>query len=74
MEEKYDLYRKLEPFSRILRALGIPPVEAVIPTPREVAEDLGIPTLEDILPKLKEEARKMFREAIRSRIKEIRRE
>lgn len=53
-EKRYDEFRKLEPISRLLRALGVPPPEALIPTPRELARDLGVPLLEDELPKIKE--------------------
>lgn len=60
-DEPLDLYRKLEPISRVLRALGVPPPEAVIPTPAEVMEDLGIPTIEGIVPAIKEEIRSKIR-------------
>lgn len=63
-DEPLDLYRKLEPVSRVLRALGVPPPEAVLPTPAEILEDLGVPTLDDIVPSIKDE--------IRSKIKTIR--
>lgn len=63
-KEPLDLYRKLEPVSRVLRALGVPPPEAVLPTPAEILEDLGVPTLDDIVPSIKDE--------IRSKIKTIR--
>lgn len=63
-DEPLDLYRKLEPVSRLLRALGVPPPEAVLPTPAEILEDLGVPTLDDIVPSIKDE--------IRSKIKTIR--
>ena len=56
-DEKLDLYRKLEPASRVLRALGVPPPEAFIPTPAEILADLGVPTIEEILPAIKEEIR-----------------
>ena len=52
-----EFYRKLEPISRVLRALAIPPPEELIPTPREIAKDLGIKTLEDILPPIKQRIR-----------------
>ena len=60
-DEKLDLYRKLEPISRVLRALGVPPPEVVIPTPAEVMEDLGIPTIEDMLEPIKDEIRSKFK-------------
>jgi len=60
-DEPLDLYRKLEPVSRLLRALGVPPPEAVLPTPAEIMEDLGVPTLEDIVPAIKEEIRSKFK-------------
>jgi len=63
-DEKLDLYRKLEPVSRLLRALGLPPPEAFIPTPAEIMEDLGVPLIEDIVPTIKDE--------IRSKIKTMR--
>jgi hypothetical protein len=56
-DEKLDLYRKLEPISRVLRALGLPPPEAFIPTPAEILADLGVPTIEEIMPAIKEEIR-----------------
>jgi len=56
-DEPLDLYRKLEPISRVLRALGFPPLESVLPTPAEVFEDLGIPTIEDLLEPIKNEIR-----------------
>ena len=61
-DEPLDLYRKLEPISRVLRALGVPPPEAFIPTPAEILADLGIPTIEEILPAIKEEIRSKVRE------------
>lgn len=61
-DEKYDLYRKIEPVSRVLRALGVPPPEAFIPTPAELLTDLGVPTMEEILPAIKEEIRDKIRE------------
>lgn len=60
-DEKLDLYRKLEPISRVLRALGVPPPEAVLPTPAELLEDLGVPTVEDLLEPIKGEIRSKFR-------------
>jgi len=63
-DEKLDLYRKLEPVSRLLRALGVPPPEAFIPTPAEIMADLGVPLIEDIVPAIKDE--------IRSKIKTMR--
>jgi len=62
--EPHDLYRKLEPVSRLLRALGIPPPEAFIPTPAEILADIGVPTIEEIVPAIKDE--------IRSKIKTMR--
>ena len=56
-DEPLDLYRKLEPVSRVLRALGVPPPEAFIPTPAEILSDLGIPTIEEIVPAIKDEIR-----------------
>jgi len=64
-EEKLDLHRKLEPVSRVLRALGIPPIEAVIILPREILDDLGIPKLEDVLPKIKDDIRAKLREIVK---------
>jgi len=61
MEDEKDLYRKLEPISRVLRALGVPPPEVFIPTPAELLEDLGVPTIEEILPTIKEEIRSKIR-------------
>jgi len=55
MNEDLDKYRKLEPISRVLRALGIPPPEAVIPTPKEIMEELGIRTPEELLIPVKNE-------------------
>lgn len=63
-DEKLDLYRKLEPVSRVLRALGVPPPEAFIPTPAEILSDLGLPLIEDIVPAIKTD--------IRNKIKTIR--
>jgi hypothetical protein len=63
-DEQLDLYRKLEPLSRILRALGVPPPEAVLPTPAEILVELGVPTLEDLVAPIKEE--------IQSKIKGLR--
>lgn len=60
-EEKLDLYRKIEPVSRLLRALGVPPLESVLPTPAEVMEDLGIPTIEDLFEPIKGEIRNKFK-------------
>jgi len=53
MSEDLDKYRKLEPISRVLRALAIPPPEAVIPTPKEIMEELGIRTPEQLLAPVK---------------------
>lgn len=60
-KEPLDLYRKLEPVSRVLRALGVPPPEAFIPTPAEIMADLGVPLIEDIVPAIKEEIRSKIR-------------
>ena len=60
-DEPLDLYRKLEPVSRVLRAVGVPPPEAFIPTPAEILSDLGVPALEDILPAIKDEIRSKVR-------------
>ena len=60
-DEPLDLYRKLEPVSRVLRALGVPPLEAVLPTPAEVLEDLGVPTFEELLEPVKADIRSKFR-------------
>lgn len=60
-DERLDLYRKLEPISRVLRALGVPPPEAVLPTPAELFEDLGVPTIEDLLEPIKGEIRSKMR-------------
>jgi hypothetical protein len=43
-DEPHDLYRKLEPISRVLRALGVPPPESLIPTPADVLKALGVPS------------------------------
>lgn len=56
-DKKFDNIRKLELWSRVLRALALPPPEALIPTPKEVMEDLGMKTLEDVLPPIKEKIR-----------------
>ena len=37
MEDEKDLYRKLEPISRVLRALGVPPPEELL---ADVKDDL----------------------------------
>ncbi len=60
-DEPRDLYRKLEPISRVLRALGVPPPEAVIPTPAEFLEDVGVPTVEDLIEPIKAEIRSKIR-------------
>jgi len=59
--EPHDLYRKIEPVSRVLRALGVPPIETVLPTPAELLSDLGIPTIEDLLEPIKGEIRGKIR-------------
>jgi len=56
-DERLDLYRKIEPLSRVLRAFGVPPLEAVLPTPAELLKDLGVPTPEDLLVPIKDEIR-----------------
>ncbi len=60
-DEPRDLYRKLEPISRVLRALGVPPPEAVIPTPAEFLEYVGVPTVEDLIEPIKAEIRSKIR-------------
>lgn len=60
-EEPLDLYRKLEPVSRLLRAFGVPPIEEIIPTPAEILTDLGVPTIEDIIPTIKDDIRSKLR-------------
>ena len=55
MKEDYDKYRKLEPISRVLRALAIPPPEAFIPTPYEVMKEAGIQTPEELVTPLKDD-------------------
>jgi len=62
MPDEKDLYRKLEPISRVLRALGVPPPESLIPTPAEILADLGVPLIEDIVPAIKDEIRGKIRE------------
>lgn len=64
-DEKPDLYRKLEPVSRVLRALGVPPPEAILPTPAEILADLGVPTIEEIVPAIKDEIRGKIRGVMR---------
>ena len=54
MSVNMDEMRKLEPISRILRALAIPPPESLIPTPKEILNELGITTLEELLPPIKQ--------------------
>lgn len=65
MNEDLDKYRKLEPVSRVLRALAIPPPEAVIPTPKEVMEELGIRTPEELLVPLKNEIKTTIARIVR---------
>lgn len=60
-DDQLDLYRKLEPISRVLRALGVPPPEAVLPTPAEFLADVGVPTVEDLLEPIKSEIRGKIR-------------
>lgn len=60
-DEPQDLYRKLEPISRVLRAIGVPPPEAVLPTPAEFLEDVGVPTVEDLIVPIKSEIRSKLR-------------
>jgi len=64
-EKEMDLYRKIEPVSRVLRAFGLPPLETVLITPREIMDDLGIPKLEDVLPKIKDDIRAKLRELVK---------
>ncbi len=59
MPDEKDLYRKLEPISRILRALGVPPPESLIPTPADVLKALGVPTPEELLADVKEDLIKL---------------
>lgn len=54
MSENMDEFRKLEPISRVLRALAIPPPESLIPTPKEILNELGITTPEEMLPPIKQ--------------------
>jgi len=63
-DEPLDLYRKLEPVSRVLRALGIPPPEAFIPTPAEILKDLGVPTIEELLEPITVEIRSKARRVL----------
>ena len=65
MIEDLDKYRKLEPISRVLRALAIPPPEAVIPTPKEVMEELGIRTPEELLAPVKNEIKTTIAQIVR---------
>ena len=65
MNEDLDKYRKLEPISRVLRALAIPPPEAVIPTPKEVMEELGIRTPEELLAPVKNEIKTTIAQIVR---------
>ncbi len=60
-DEPRDLYRKIEPISRVLRAIGVPPPEAVLPTPAELLADVGIPTIEDLLEPIKADIRSKIR-------------
>lgn len=60
-DEPHDLYRKLEPVSRVLRAIGVPPPEAVLPTPAELLDDLGVPTIEGLLEPIKDDIRGKIR-------------
>lgn len=54
MAVNMDQFRNLEPISKVLRALAIPPPETVIPTPKEILNELGIITLEEMLPPIKQ--------------------
>jgi len=65
MNEDLDKYRKLEPISRVLRALAIPPPEAVIPTPKEIMEELGIRTPEELLAPVKDEIKTTIAQIVR---------
>lgn len=65
MSEDPDKYRKLEPISRVLRALAIPPPEAVIPTPKEIMEELGIRTPEELLAPVKDEIKTTIAQIVR---------
>ena len=58
MPENMDDFRKLEPVSRVLRALAIPPPESLIPTPKEIFNELGITTPEEMLPPIKQKIQK----------------
>lgn len=65
MNEDLDKYRKLEPISRALRALAIPPPEAVIPTPKEIMDELGIQTPEQLLAPIKDDIKRTIARIIR---------
>ena len=65
MNEDLDKYRKLEPISRVLRALAIPPPEAIIPTPKEIMEELGIRTPEELLAPVKNEIKTTIAQIVR---------
>lgn len=58
-DEPHDLYRKLEPISRVLRALGVPPPESLIPTPADVLKALGVPTPEELMADVKDDLIKL---------------
>lgn len=62
---EFDMYRKLEPVSRVLRALAIPPPEAVILTPKEIMDELGIRTPETILAGVKDDTKNLIVQSIR---------
>jgi hypothetical protein len=62
MSEDLDKYRKLEPISRVLRALAIPPPEA---TPKEIMEELGIRTPEQLLAPVKNEIKTTIARIVR---------
>lgn len=55
MKNKLEKFRNIEPLSRVLRAFGIPPIEAIKPQPVDIFRYLGLPILEEELPKIKEE-------------------
>lgn len=59
-DENHDLYRKLEPISRILKALGVPPPESLIPTPADALKAMGVPTPEELLENVKEDLIKLL--------------
>ena len=62
MNADMDNLRKLEPISRLLKALGVPPIETVIPSPRELIIKMGLPLLEDKLPGIKNEIERAIKQ------------